>query len=119
MVKTLAVIYPQFLDDLTYHNQLRPSTLRSYRYELAAAAKDNRFQKPVSSLELRVIEDWITRDNPATSTLSRRAATFNRFFKWAIQQNLCQSNPLDGRSPTRADRRLPRPIQRPAQATQR
>lgn len=52
------------------------------------------------------------RDRPTTSTLSRRAATFNRFFKWAIQQGLCERNPLDGRTPARGDRRLPRPIQR-------
>jgi integrase/recombinase XerD len=109
---TLAETYPQFLDDLAHKNQLRPSTLRAYRYELAAAATDIRFLKPLPELAVNVLESWISRGRPATSTRSRRAATFNRFFKWAIQQELCARNPLDGRAPTRTDRRLPRPIQR-------
>lgn len=104
--------HSQFLDDLTHKSQLRPNTLRAYRYELAAAIQDSRFQIPLQALELNIIEDWIGRDRPAASTRSRRAATFNRFFRWAIQQGLCERNPLDGRMPTRSDRRLPRPIQK-------
>ncbi len=109
---TLAETYPQFLDDLAHKSQLRPSTLRAYRYELAAATQDSRFQIPLQALKLNLIEDWIGRSRPASSTRSRRAATFNRFFKWAIQQELCERNPLDGRAPTRTAHRLPRPIQR-------
>jgi integrase/recombinase XerD len=109
---TLAETYPQFLDDLAHKSRLRPNTLRAYRYELAAATQDSRFQIPLPALELNIIEDWIGRDRPAAGTRSRRAATFNRFFKWTLQQGLCERNPLDGRMPTRSDRRLPRPIQR-------
>ncbi len=111
MTLTLAETYPQFLDDLAHKSQLRPSTLRTYRYELASATQDSRFQIPLQALELNMIEDWIGRDHPATSTRNRRAATFNRFFRWAIQQRLCERNPLDGRTSARSDRRLPRPIQ--------
>lgn len=109
---TLAETYPQFLDDLARKNQLRPSTIRAYQYELAAAAQDNRFQSPLETLKLNMIEDWIGRGHPAASTRSRRAATFNRFFRWAVQQGICESNLLAGRTPTRSDHRLPRPIQR-------
>ena len=110
MTLTLAEMYPQFLDDLAHKRDLRAGTLRAYRYELAAAAEDTRFQKRLPELRLNELEDWITRDQPAASTRSRRTATFNRFFKWAIQQGLCERNPLDGRTPTRSDHRLPRPI---------
>lgn len=109
---TLPETYPQFLEDLAHKRGLRASTLRAYRYELAAAAKDTRFHKRLPELRLNELEDWITRDRPATSTRSRRAATFNRFFKWAMQQGLCERNPLDGRPRSRSDRHLPRPIQR-------
>lgn len=112
MTLTLAETYPQFLDDLAHKSQLRPSTLRAYRYELAAATQDSRFQIPLQALQLNMIEEWIGRDRSAASTRSRRAATFNRFFKWAIQQGFCERNPLEGRTPSRSDRRLPRPIQR-------
>ena len=112
MTLTLAETYPKFLDDLAHKNQLRPNTIRAYRYELAAATQDIRFQIPLQALELNIVEDWIERDRPAASTRSRRAATFNRFFKWTIQQGLCERNPLDGRMPTRSDHRLPRPIPR-------
>lgn len=112
MTATLVETYAQFLDDLAHNSQLRPNTLRAYRYELAAAAADSRFLKPLPKLALSELESWIGRGWPAASTRSRRAATFNRFFKWAIQQELCERNPLDGRAPTRTDRRLPRPIQR-------
>lgn len=112
MTLTLAETYPQFLDDLAHKSQLRPSTIRAYQYELAAAAQDNRFQSPLETLKLNMIEDWIGRGHPAASTRSRRAATFNRFFRWAVQQGVCESNLLAGRTPTRSDHRLPRPIQR-------
>lgn len=112
MTVTLAETYPQFLDDLAHNDQLRSSTLRAYRYELAAAAADARFLKPLPELTLKELESWIGRGRPAASTRSRRAATFNRFFKWAMQQALCERNPLGGRAPARTDHRLPRPIQR-------
>lgn len=50
MTLTLAETYPQFLDDLAHKSQLRPSTIRAYQYELAAAAQDNRFQSPLESV---------------------------------------------------------------------
>ena len=49
MTLTLAETYPQFLDDLAHKSQLRPSTIRAYQYELAAAAQDNRFQSPLEA----------------------------------------------------------------------
>lgn len=112
MASTLAESYPHFLDDLAHKRQLRASTLRAYRYELAAAAEDTQFHEPLPELTLNQMEAWLGRDRPRASTLSRRAATFNRFFQWAIQQGMCERNPLDGRTPARGNRRLPRPIQR-------
>jgi hypothetical protein len=56
---TLAETYPQFLDDLAQNDQLRSSTLRAYRYELAAAAADSRFLKPLPELALSELESWI------------------------------------------------------------
>ncbi len=112
MTFTLADTYLHFLDDLADKSQLRASTVRAYRYELAAAAADPRFRKPLPELPRPKLEAWLVRDRPTPSTLRRRAATFNRFFKWARQQGLCETNPLDGWIPARIDRRLPRPIQR-------
>ena len=61
MTLTLAETYAPFLDDLAHKSQLRPSTIRAYQYELAAAAQDSRFQIPLQALKLDVIEDWIGR----------------------------------------------------------
>lgn len=112
MASMLAESYLHFLDDLAHKRQLRPSTLRAYRYELAAAAEDAHFHKSLEELTAHELEAWLGRQRPAASTYSRRAATFNHFFKWAIQQGLCERNPLDGHTPARGDHRLPRPIQR-------
>lgn len=68
MTATLAETYPQFLDDLAHNNQLRPNTLRAYRYELAAAAADSRFLKPLSELAFSELESWIRHGRPGKSS---------------------------------------------------
>ncbi len=112
MSVTLAETYQQFLDEAENLRQLRPHTLRAYRYELAGASQDSRFQIPLEELRLTDLDSWITRDNPSKSTIGRRLAAFNRFFRWAIRSSLCERNPLSGREPMRRETRLPRPIQR-------
>jgi len=99
-----------FLADLGHLEQLRPRTLRAYRYELAAAAADPRFQCPLPELDRADLEAWLSRAPAAASTLGRRVATFRHFFAWAVRQDLCGRNPLAERAPLRGRRALPRPI---------
>jgi len=113
MPTTLRESYVRFLDEVAYLNQLRPSSLRAYRYELAAAAQDRGFQISLDALTLTDLERWITRGQAASSTMGRRAATLSRFFDWAVRHDLCERNPLLGRWRGRVRRRLPRPIAHP------
>ncbi len=107
---TLSELYESFLDNLASLNQVRPNTLRAYRYELASAAKDARFQRPLDDLALADLEGWLARGDVAASTLGRRTASFSTFFIWAQRHGYCERNPLKGRTPIRIRRRLPRPI---------
>jgi len=107
---TLAAHLEPFLADLDHLEQLRPYTLRAYRYELAAAAADPRFAQPLDDLRLEDLEDWLARGPAAASTLGRRVATFRRFFSWACRHRLCRYNPLAERTPLHGRHRLPRPI---------
>jgi site-specific recombinase XerD len=109
---TLAMTLDDFLADLGHLERLRPHTLRAYRYELASAAADPRFQRPLDELDLEDIEAWLARAPAAASTLARRVATLRRFFGWAGagRHGLCRRNPLADRTPVRGRRGLPRPI---------
>src|SRR5256885_3874600 len=86
---TLATSLDDFLGDLGHLERLRPHTLRAYRYELAAAAADPRFQRPLLALDHPDLEAWIARGKAATSTVGRRIATFRHLFAWAIRHGLC------------------------------
>jgi integrase/recombinase XerD len=99
-----------FLADLGHLERLRPHTLRAYRYELAAAAADLRFQWALSELDEVDLEAWLVRGKAATSTVGRRIATFRHLFAWAIRRALCTQSPLAELAPLRARRTLPRPI---------
>jgi len=107
---TLETCIEPFLTDLGHLERLRPHTLRAYRYELAAAAADPRFQRPLSALDHRDLEAWIVRGKAATSTVGRRIATFRHLFAWAIRHGLCTRSPLAELAPLRGRRTLPRPI---------
>jgi len=109
---TLAQAYEGFLADAAHLDQLRPHphTLRAYRYELALAAAAPRFAGDLDTLNLSDLEARIARPPASPSTVGRRAATFRRFFAWAIRHDLCARDPLAGYAPTRVRRRLPRPI---------
>lgn len=109
---TLEECYEQFLQDGSNLYQLKPNTIRAYRYELQSAVGDTRFQCPLNNITLSDLESWIVRLPASSSTVARRAATFSRFFDWAIRHDLCTHNPLNARTPIKAKRRLPRPIQR-------
>lgn len=104
-------LYEQFLAETTTLSQLRPNTLRAYRYELSSAALDARFDVPLDELTLTVLEQWIGREPASPSTIGRRAAALGRFFDWAVRHEVCERNPLVGRTPSRSRRRLPRPVQ--------
>jgi len=110
MPPTLPSTYEQFLADLAALSQLRLNTLRAYRYELSAAALNERFRVALNDLVLADLEQWINRPPAAPSTVGRRAAALSRFFDWTIRHELCERNPLAGREPIRSRRRLPRPI---------
>src|SRR5579859_957217 len=113
MSTTLPDSYEQFLTDTTALSQLRPNTLRAYRYELSAAALNKRFRVPLDDLTLAMLEQWISRKPASPSTIGRRAAALSRFFDWAIRHDLCEGNPLVGRASIRSRRRLPRPVRKP------
>ncbi|HLY26757.1 MAG TPA: tyrosine-type recombinase/integrase [Aggregatilineales bacterium] len=113
MSTTLPDSYEQFLTDTTALSQLRPNTLRAYRYELSAAALNKRFRVPLDDLTLAMLEQWISRKPASPSTIGRRAAALSRFFDWAIRHDLCERNPLVGRASVRSRRRLPRPVRNP------
>lgn len=108
---TLSEVYPHFLSDLEHVRQLRPATLRAYRYELAAASRDVRFAVPLQTLTRSVMESWLMRDSASPSTMQRRRATFATFFRWAVEQGYCDHLPLSTHSTQRVTRRLPRPVQ--------
>jgi len=107
---TLGETYEGFLSDARHLDHLRPHTLRAYRYELALAAAEDRFAVDLDALSLADLESWIARDAAAPSTIGRRAATFRRFFGWAIRHDYCRRNPMAGYGPLKVRRRLPRPI---------
>jgi len=107
---TLAQSYEGFLSDAAHLDQLRPHTLRAYRYELALAAADPRFVGDLAALSLADLEAWLARSPASPSTVGRRAATFRRFFAWAVRHDLCARDPLTGYTAARVRRRLPRPI---------
>ncbi len=50
MGATRAATYDAFLADAAHLDQLRPHTLRAYRYELALAAADPRFAGTLDTL---------------------------------------------------------------------
>jgi integrase len=107
---TLETCLEPFLADLANLERLRPQTLRAYRYELAVAAADSRFQRPLSDISHQDLETWLVRGNAATSTVGRRIATFRHLFTWAIRRGLCTRSPLLELAPLRGRRTLPRPI---------
>ena len=107
---TVATTVDSFVSDIVQVERLRPHTVRAYRYELAAAAADARFQCPLDELPLEDLDSWLTRAPAATSTVERRVASFRRFFGWACRHGRCTRNPLADRAPLHGRRRLPRPI---------
>jgi site-specific recombinase XerD len=84
---TLPQAYESFLADTAHLDHLRPHTLRAYRYELALAAADPRLAGDLAALSLADLEAWIARPPASPSTVGRRAATFRRFFAWAVRHD--------------------------------
>ena len=107
-MNTLSDLVEPFLNHLAGLRQVRPNTLRAYRYELLAASAH--FTGSLDELTLGELEQWISRLPASSSTMGRRAAALSRSFDWAIRHEFCQRNPLAAREPIRSRRRLPRPI---------
>ena len=78
MAASLAACYERFLADARSLDRLRPHTLRAYRYELAAAARDPRFAGALDALPLADLEAWIARAPAAPRTVGRRLACAGR-----------------------------------------
>lgn len=110
MSATLATTYEDFLADLADLRQVRPNTLRAYRYELTAASRDGRFHGPLDALTITLLEGWVAHSPARPSTMSRCIAAFTRFFAWALRHAHCSRNLLLQRTPIPQPRRLPRPI---------
>ena len=95
MAATLATCDERFLADARPLHRLRPHTLRAYRYELAAAARDPRFAGALDALPRADLEEWIARTPAAPSTVGRR---------WAVRHGHCARLPLLDDLPARRHR---------------
>jgi len=62
---TLATHFEAFLSDIAQIERLRPHTIRAYRYELASAAADVRFCRPLDEVRLDDLEAWLARSPKA------------------------------------------------------
>jgi site-specific recombinase XerD len=95
---TLATNFEAFLSDIAQIERRRPHTVRAYRYELAAAAADVRFRRPLGEVRLDDLEEWLARLPAATSTVARRVATLRGFFARACPSRTVRAESVDGAS---------------------
>jgi hypothetical protein len=96
---TLATCLEPFLADLGHLERLRPQTPRAYRYNLAAAAADPRFQQPLSDMDYKDLNAWLVRGKAATSTVGRRsAAACARRVPWPNWRHCAAGAPCRDRS---------------------
>lgn len=64
---------------------------------------------PVDATSTQV-EGWLRSLPVSPQSRAYYAKDLRAFYRWAIREGLCTSNPLDGREPEKMPRRLPRPI---------
>ncbi len=84
------------------------NTLKAYRSDLALAGAA--LTQPLDTITAGDIERFLTSGGVTPSTAQRRAASLNRFFRWAVRERICGHNPVDLIESTTTTRRLPRPI---------
>jgi site-specific recombinase XerD len=96
-----------FLSDPRTRGRLKPSTLRAYRKDLAAAAA----ALPVSLADLtsEALGRYLDADI-APSTAARRLAALRAFCAWATHEGHLAADPTAPLEAPRRPRRLPRPI---------
>lgn len=96
-----------FLDALWLEDGLSQNTLAAYRRDLAGLAAWMRQQGISRSLRQVVEEDLKAymhhrHGQSKTSSVGRRLSVFRRFYRWAIRENLTQTDPtlkIDGPGP--------------------
>ena len=82
-----------FLTDLTHANR-SPTTVRAYRSDLAAFARQ--FTGPPENITAEVLRDYFaTLTHLAPATRARREASLGSFLRWAYRQDLITANPMD------------------------
>ena len=68
------MVFRRSLSDIALLDGPRPRTVRAYGYELAAAAADARFSRPLDDVRREDLDDWLSRPPAATSTVGLRGA---------------------------------------------
>jgi integrase/recombinase XerD len=106
-VRTIANCLELFLADLS--RKLRSNSFSAYRSDLRLAAA-HFVNIPVDKITLAQLEVFLNQSNLTWATVNRRVSSLKRFFKWAIKNKLCATNPLDHFEARRTTRRLPRPV---------
>ncbi|MBX0330066.1 site-specific integrase [Oscillochloris sp. ZM17-4] len=96
-----------FLSDPRTRGRLKPSTLRAYRKDLAAAAA----VLPPALVDLtgEALGHYLDRDI-APSTAARRLAALRALCAWALRDGYLSTDPTASLESPRRTRRLPRPI---------
>lgn len=106
-MNTLADAADAFLSDPRTRGRLKPSTLRAYRKDLAAAA--GALPQSVEQITAGHLAAYLSSD-VAPSTVSRRLAALRALFGWALREGYSSSDPTTALEAPRRPRRLPRPI---------
>jgi len=96
-----------FLSDPRTRGRLKPSTIRAYRKDLAAAA--GAIVKPVEQITAVDLSTYLDGEL-APSTFARRLAALRGLFGWALREGHISSDPTTALEAPRCPRRLPRPI---------
>jgi len=104
---TFAEAYNMYLSDPRIRGRLKPSTLRAYRKDLAAAS--GAIVKPVAQITTVDLSIYLDGEL-APSTIARRLAALRGLFGWSLRERHIASDPTLALEAPRRPRRLPRPI---------
>lgn len=110
---TIASELEGFLNDARQRRGLSENTITSYHCDLRAASMS--LTMPLGQIATVDIEAFLNERQEKASTTNRRVASLNRFFLWAMRQNLCEVNPVALIETKRDDEHLPRPIRSAAE----
>lgn len=96
-----------FLADAKTRSHLRPNSLRAYRTDLRQMGLA--LPTALDQITTPAVEAYLA-SCTAASTRAWRIASLHRFFSWARRVGLCTVDPTEHLEPTRATKRLPRPV---------